>query len=51
VSGFVTHAVFPTGWKRFSRKDGGPFQKFWITNSNPHITDALPTDDCFQVQG
>ena len=27
----------------------GPFEHFFITNSNPRITDKLPRDDCFQV--
>mmetsp|Transcript_10613 Transcript_10613/g.25198 ORF Transcript_10613/g.25198 Transcript_10613/m.25198 type:complete len:349 (-) Transcript_10613:276-1322(-) len=49
VSAFVTHAVFPRGWDRFSTANGGPFDKFFITNSNPHVTNLLPTDDCFQV--
>jgi len=53
VSAYVTHAVFPKGWKKFSRKpetgDEGPFDKFYVTNSNPTVTDNLPTDDVFHV--
>lgn len=49
VSAFVTHAVFPSGWDRFSREKGGVFENFFITNSNPTVTNRLPTDDCFKV--
>lgn len=49
VSAFVTHAVFPSGWDRFSRANGGAFDNFFITNSNPTVTDRLPRDDCFKV--
>ena len=49
VSAFVTHAVFPSGWDRFSRANGGAFENFFITNSNPTVTDRLPKDDCFKV--
>mmetsp|Transcript_28028 Transcript_28028/g.23521 ORF Transcript_28028/g.23521 Transcript_28028/m.23521 type:complete len:321 (-) Transcript_28028:75-1037(-) len=49
VSAFVTHAVFPTGWDRFSRSNGGPFENFFVTNSNPTVTNRLPSDDCFRV--
>jgi len=49
VSAFVTHAVFPSGWDRFSKANGSPFDTFFITNSNPTVTDRLPKDDCFKV--
>ena len=39
VSAFVTHAVFPSGWDRFSKANGSPFDTFFITNSNPTVTD------------
>mmetsp|Transcript_1301 Transcript_1301/g.1592 ORF Transcript_1301/g.1592 Transcript_1301/m.1592 type:complete len:368 (+) Transcript_1301:2-1105(+) len=48
VSAFVTHAVFPNdSWKRFSK--GGDrsnyISKFWVTNSNPTVTNRILTDD------
>jgi len=50
VSAFVTHAVFPSGWDRFSRaSNDSPFDHFYITNSNPTVTDRLPKDDVFHV--
>ena len=52
VSGFVVHAVFPKeSWRRFLRSGdrGSVFTKFWLTNSNPAVCDALPTDDTFEV--
>ncbi len=51
----LTHAVVVLPgdcWGRFMNlPDGqnGPFEHFFITNSNPRITDKLPRDDCFQV--
>mmetsp|Transcript_17403 Transcript_17403/g.34950 ORF Transcript_17403/g.34950 Transcript_17403/m.34950 type:complete len:393 (-) Transcript_17403:37-1215(-) len=43
VSAFVAHAVFPNdSYKRFDR--GGDrccFEKFWVTNSIPRVTDKL----------
>ena len=47
VSAFVTHAVFPKqSWKRFNRGgDRSCFQKFWVTNSIPTVTDLLPEED------
>lgn len=51
VTAFVTHAVFPNeSWKRFmSGGDRACFDKFWVTNSIPTVTDNLPTDDKFEV--
>jgi phosphoribosylpyrophosphate synthetase len=47
VNAFVTHGVFPNeSWKLFNK--GGSracFDKFWVTNSIPTVTDTLPTDD------
>lgn len=51
VSAFVTHAIFPgQSWRRFL-KDGDRciFVKFFVTDSNPHVTDQIPQDDCFTV--
>ena len=45
----VAVPVFPSGWDRFSRAKGGAFENFFITNSNPTVTDRLPKDDCFKV--
>jgi ribose-phosphate pyrophosphokinase len=51
VSCFVAHGVFPKeSWKRFLKSgDRGCFEKFYLTNSVPTVTDALPTDDTFVV--
>ena len=48
---FVTHGVFPNqSWTRFLKDgDRGCFEKFYITNSNPTVTDELPTNDVFEV--
>lgn len=47
VNAFVTHGVFPNGsWKPFNK--GGEkacFDKFWVTNSIPTVTDTLPVED------
>jgi len=47
VSAFVTHAVFPNdSWQRFSvGGDRACFEKFWVTNSIPTVTDRLPVED------
>jgi len=47
VSAFVTHAVFPNeSWKRFNKGgDRACFEKFWVTNSIPTVTEDLPTED------
>jgi ribose-phosphate pyrophosphokinase len=47
VSAFVTHAVFPNeSWKRFNvGGDRACFDKFWVTNSIPTVTDDLPVED------
>lgn len=51
VSAFVAHGVFPGGsWKRFARGgDRQCFETFYLTNSIPTVTDALPADDVFRV--
>lgn len=47
VNAYVTHAVFPNqSWKRFNRGgDRACFDKFWVTNSIPTVTDRLPVED------
>ena len=47
VNAFVSHAVFPNeSWKRFNvGGDRACFDKFWVTNSIPTVTDKLPVDD------
>jgi phosphoribosylpyrophosphate synthetase len=53
VNAFVAHGVFPNGaWKLFSKKLNGSmaeFDRFWVTNSIPTVTDLLPEDDVFEV--
>lgn len=52
VNAFVSHAVFPKeSWKRFNvGGDRACFDKFWVTNSIPTVTDKLPvTDGIFEV--
>lgn len=50
---YATHAVFPNGcWRNFCRNSGASkavFHKFWLTNSCPAVTNALPDDDAFEV--
>jgi phosphoribosylpyrophosphate synthetase len=47
VNAFVSHAVFPNqSWRRFTT--GGDrccFDKFWVTNSIPTVTNHLPVED------
>ena len=47
VNAFVSHAVFPKeSWKRFNvGGDRACFDKFWVTNSIPTVTDKLPVKD------
>lgn len=47
VNAFVSHAVFPgDSWKRFNKGgDRACFDKFWVTNSIPTVTDKLPVQD------
>ncbi len=47
VNAFVSHAVFPNdSWKRFTvGGDRACFDKFWVTNSIPTVTDKLPVKD------
>ncbi|GAB5367787.1 hypothetical protein AAMO2058_001261200 [Amorphochlora amoebiformis] len=51
VSAFVTHGIFPKdSYKRFMEGgDRAIFENFWVTNTNPMITDKLPSDDVFEV--
>jgi ribose-phosphate pyrophosphokinase len=51
VNAFVAHGVFPNdSWKRFMKAgDRGCFNKFYLTNSIPTITNSLPKDDVFVV--
>ena len=47
VNAFVSHAVFPNeSWKRFNKGgDRACFDKFWVTNSIPTVTEKLPVED------
>eukprot|EP00547_Thalassionema_nitzschioides_P009824 CAMPEP_0194229792 /NCGR_PEP_ID=MMETSP0156-20130528/44073_1 /TAXON_ID=33649 /ORGANISM="Thalassionema nitzschioides, Strain L26-B" /LENGTH=328 /DNA_ID=CAMNT_0038962351 /DNA_START=142 /DNA_END=1128 /DNA_ORIENTATION=+ len=47
VNAFVSHAVFPdNSWKRFNKGgDRECFDKFWVTNSIPTVTNKLPVED------
>ena len=47
VNAFVTHAVFPKdSWKRFNvGGDRACFDKFWVTNSIPTVSEKLPVGD------
>jgi phosphoribosylpyrophosphate synthetase len=53
VSAFLAHAVFPNqSWRAFLPPDGqfqGCFERFFVTNSIPSITDTLPTNSIFEV--
>jgi len=51
VSAFVAHAVFPNNsWEKFLKgNDRAVFEKFWITNSIPTVTNMIPKDDVFEV--
>lgn len=47
VNAFVSHAVFPReSWHRFNKGgDRNCFDKFWVTNSIPTVTNLLPVED------
>lgn len=47
VNAFCAHGVFPNdSWKRFNKGgDRQCFDKFWITNSIPTVTNNLPVED------
>lgn len=47
VNAYCSHAVFPNqSWRRFNRGgDRACFDKFWVTNSIPTVTDVLPIED------
>mmetsp|Transcript_20087 Transcript_20087/g.46778 ORF Transcript_20087/g.46778 Transcript_20087/m.46778 type:complete len:484 (-) Transcript_20087:78-1529(-) len=47
VHAFCSHAVFPKqSWKRFNvGGDRACFETFWVTNSIPTVTDALPVEE------
>lgn len=51
VNAYVTHGVFPNeSWKRFMRNgDRGCFEKFYLTDSIPTVTNNLPADDVFEI--
>mmetsp|Transcript_8665 Transcript_8665/g.21345 ORF Transcript_8665/g.21345 Transcript_8665/m.21345 type:complete len:490 (+) Transcript_8665:171-1640(+) len=51
VSAFVTHGIFPrNSWKRFCKGgDRAIFENFFVTNTNPQVTDQLPENECFEV--
>ena len=51
INCFVAHGVFPKeSWRRFMRDgDRGCFEKFFLCNSIPTVTDQLPNDDVFEV--
>lgn len=52
VSCYVTHGVFPKdAWKRFAaeKKNGGGFENFWCTDSNPHVALKLAGVAPFEV--
>jgi phosphoribosylpyrophosphate synthetase len=53
VNAFAAHAVFPNhSWKAFCRHFHGHraiFQKIWVTNSIPTITNQFPSGDVFEV--
>lgn len=47
VNAYVSHAVFPKdSWTRFNKGgDRNCFDKFWVTNSIPTVTNHLPVED------
>ena len=47
VNAFVSHAVFPNeSYKRFDKGgDRACFDKFWVTNSIPTVTEKLPVEN------
>ena len=51
VSAYVTHGVFPNrSWERFMRSgDRDCFEKFFLTDSIPTVTDHMPRDDVFEI--
>jgi phosphoribosylpyrophosphate synthetase len=51
INCFVAHGVFPKeSWRRFMKGgDRGCFEKFFLTNSMPTVTDQLPKGDVFEV--
>eukprot|EP01038_Epipyxis_sp_PR26KG_P008996 gene8996-12136_t len=51
VNAFVAHGVFPNeSWRRFMKSgDRGCFDKFFLTNSIPTVTNQLPTNDVFEI--
>jgi phosphoribosylpyrophosphate synthetase len=51
VNAFVAHGVFPKeSWRRFMRNgDRGCFDRFYLTDSIPTVTDVMPKDDCFVI--
>jgi len=52
ISAYCTHAAGQVSALQKFLKGGdksGIFENFWITNTNPTVTDQLPTDDVFEV--
>lgn len=56
VYAFVAHAVFPNEcWRDFlvnstpQRGRRAIFERFWLTNSQPSVTNQIPTTDCFEI--
>ena len=51
VSAFCAHGVFPNeSWRRFLKSgDRNCFEKFYLTNSIPTVTDILPKDDVYVI--
>ena len=51
VNAFVAHAVFPNdSWRKFLHgQSHNLFDMFWITNSQPAITNQLPKGDVFEI--
>ena len=51
VSAFVAHAVFPNNsWRSFlSTGERHCFDRFFVTNSIPTVTDNIPRNDVFEI--
>ena len=47
VNAFCAHGVFPNrSWERFNKGgDRECFDKFWVTNSIPTVTNELPVEE------
>jgi phosphoribosylpyrophosphate synthetase len=51
VSAFVAHAVFPNSCYHdfLYNEKKGIFDKFWLTNSQPTVTEKLPKENVFEI--